>query len=50
MTANDVVMWLIAHWIVPTTIVFLLILVTTYWPGRRARFERDAMIPLHDDR
>jgi cbb3-type cytochrome oxidase subunit 3 len=28
---------------------FALLVVTTYWPGRRDRFERDGMIPLEDD-
>ncbi|MCX7384879.1 MAG: cbb3-type cytochrome c oxidase subunit 3 [Alphaproteobacteria bacterium] len=30
--------------------VFSLLMVTVFWPGRRARFERDAQIPLEDDR
>jgi cbb3-type cytochrome oxidase subunit 3 len=46
----DIVMWLMAHSIVFVGLVFLLLVVTTYWPGRRARFEHDAMIPLRDDR
>ncbi len=49
MTFKDVIIWLVGHWVVPTGLVFLLILVTTYWPGRRASFQRDAMIPLRDD-
>ena len=28
--------------------VFALIVVTTYWPGRRAYFEQQGEIPLHD--
>jgi cbb3-type cytochrome oxidase subunit 3 len=50
MTFMDIVMWLVAHSIVGVVIVFLLLLATVYWPGRRERFERDAMIPLRDDR
>ncbi len=46
----DIVVWLMARSIVLVGLVFLLLLATTYWPGRRARFERDAMIPLRDDR
>ena len=46
----DIIVWLMAHSIVLVGLVFLLLLATTYWPGRRARFERDAMIPLRDDR
>ena len=44
------IVWLMQHSIVAVGLVFLLIVVTTYWPGRQARFERDAMIPLDDDR
>ena len=29
--------------------VFLLILITTYWPGRKSQIERHARIPLEDD-
>ena len=46
----NIVLWLMAHSIVFVGLVFLLLLATIYWPGRRARFERDAMIPLRDDR
>lgn len=38
------------YWIVPVTGVFLLIAITTYWPGRRAAIERNGRIPLDDDR
>jgi cbb3-type cytochrome oxidase subunit 3 len=30
--------------------VFVLIVLTTFWPGRRQRFDRDGNIPLDDDR
>jgi cbb3-type cytochrome oxidase subunit 3 len=46
----SIIVWLMRYSIVPVGLVFLMILVTTYWPGRRARFQRDAMIPLDDDR
>jgi cbb3-type cytochrome oxidase subunit 3 len=29
--------------------VFLALVVSVYWPGRKERFQRDAMIPLRDD-
>jgi cbb3-type cytochrome oxidase subunit 3 len=29
---------------------FVMILLLTFWPGRKARFERDGQIPLQDDR
>ena len=31
-------------------IVFAMLMATIFWPGRRERFERDAQIPLQDDR
>ncbi len=45
----DIVLFLMRHSIVLVGAVFLLLLATTFWPGRRARFERDAGIPLRDD-
>jgi cbb3-type cytochrome oxidase subunit 3 len=30
--------------------VFVLLIATVLWPGRRERFDRDAQIPLKDDR
>ncbi len=50
MTIMDIVMWLMAHSIIGVGIVFVLLMGTIYWPGRRARFDQDAMIPLRDDR
>jgi len=50
MTFMDIVLWLMARSVVLVLAVFVLLVVTTYWPGRRSRFERDAMIPLRDDR
>jgi cbb3-type cytochrome oxidase subunit 3 len=31
-------------------IVFVLLIASVLWPGRGERFERDARIPLEDDR
>ena len=45
----SVLLFLMRHSIVLVGTVFLLLLVTTYWPGRRARFDHDANIPLRDD-
>ena len=45
-----VIAWLQHFWIVPVTAVFMLIVVTTYWPGRRAAIERNGRIPLDDER
>jgi cbb3-type cytochrome oxidase subunit 3 len=50
MTVMDILLWLASHAIVGVVAVFLLLMASVYWPGRRARFERDAMIPLRDDR
>ena len=30
--------------------VFVLIVLTTYWPGRKSQIERHGRIPLDDDR
>ena len=45
----EIIIFLMRHSIVLVGLVFLLIMVTTFWPGRRARFEHDANIPLRDD-
>ena len=42
--------WLQHYWIAPVFAVFTLILLTTYWPGRKAAIERHGRIPLDDDR
>lgn len=42
--------WLQLHAIMGMLIVFSMIVVTTYWPGRRASLERNGSIPLLDDR
>jgi cbb3-type cytochrome oxidase subunit 3 len=49
MHAMDIVLFLMRHSIVLVGGVFMLLLATIYWPGRAARFERDAQIPLRDD-
>jgi hypothetical protein len=38
------------NWIIPVFAVFVLILLTTYWPGRKSQIERHGRIPLEDDR
>lgn len=50
MSFNDTLMWLVAHSVLLVVAVFLMLVVVTYWPGRKARFQHDAMIPLRDDR
>ena len=44
------VTWLQHHRIVPLFGIFVLIVVTTYWPGRKSLIERHGRIPLDDDR
>jgi cbb3-type cytochrome oxidase subunit 3 len=44
------IVWLQHNWIAPVIIVFMLILLTTYWPGRKSQIERHGRIPLEDDR
>ncbi len=45
----NVIMWVEHNAIVVVFTVFLLILITTYWPGRKSQLERHALIPLEDD-
>jgi cbb3-type cytochrome oxidase subunit 3 len=44
------IVWLQHNWIVAVLGVFVLIVLTTYWPGRKSRIERHGRIPLEDDR
>lgn len=50
MSIVPIIQWVQHHSVVMMTAVFVLIVVTTFWPGRRSRFERDGHIPLEDDR
>ena len=50
MTIMSVIQWLEHYWIIVVFIVFSLLLVTTYWPGRKKSIERHGHIPLEDDR
>lgn len=45
----SVIMWLQHNWIAPVVAVFVLIVITTYWPGRKSQMERHGRIPLDDD-
>jgi cbb3-type cytochrome oxidase subunit 3 len=44
------IMWLQHNSILLVFAVFVLILLTTYWPGRRSIVEQHGRIPLDDDR
>ncbi len=41
--------WLQLHSIIIMLVVFCLVAITTYWPGRRTSQERHGLIPLRDD-
>jgi cbb3-type cytochrome oxidase subunit 3 len=44
-----IALWLQLHSVLAMIVVFLLLVIATYWPGRRAEIERNGMIPLQDD-
>lgn len=46
----EILLYLTRYALVAAVLVFVLIVVTTYWPGRRGRFDQDANIPLRDDK
>ena len=45
-----ILQWLQHHSVVMMGAVFVTIVVTTFWPGRRKTFDKVARIPLDDDR
>ncbi len=45
-----IIQWLRDYSIVFMLVTFVLLVAVTFWPGRRPRFDRDARIPLQDDR
>ncbi len=50
MDIMSIILWLQHHSILWMFAVFVLLVVTTFWPGRQSRFDRDGHIPLEDDR
>jgi len=50
MTMFSILHWLWENSVVFVGGVFLLLVASVYWPSRRERFQRDAMIPLLDDK
>jgi cbb3-type cytochrome oxidase subunit 3 len=50
MSLMGLIVWLMRYSVVGVGLVFLMILLTTYWPGRKARIERNGCIPHDDDR
>ncbi len=47
---NEILLWGQKHSILLMFGSFLVILATVYWPGRKEPVERNALIPLQDDR
>lgn len=45
-----IIQWLQHHSVIMMGAVFIMILVTTFWPGSKATFDKAAHIPLDDDR
>ena len=47
---NNILLWGQKHSVLLMGASFLMVLATVYWPGRKEPVERNAMIPLQDDR
>jgi cbb3-type cytochrome oxidase subunit 3 len=45
----SIVKWLEHYSVVIMTVIFVAIVVSTYWPGRKASIEKQGRIPLEDD-
>lgn len=50
MRLMDLIVWMMRYSVIGVGLAFTMILLTTYWPGRKARVERNGWIPLEDDR
>jgi cbb3-type cytochrome oxidase subunit 3 len=50
MHVMPIVVWLQHNSILLVFAVFVLIVLATYWPGRKSSIERNGRIPLADDR
>ena len=50
MDFNTLLLWGQKHGILLMLGMFLVLLASLYWPGRKAGVERNALIPLRDDR
>jgi cbb3-type cytochrome oxidase subunit 3 len=44
----SIAQWLEHYSVVLMTVVFVLIVAATYWPGRKASIEQQGRIPLED--
>ena len=45
----SILQWLQHYSVVMMTALFVAIVVTTYWPSRKAKIEQQGRIPLEDD-
>jgi len=45
-----ILQWMLTWSVVIVGGVYLLLVVTTYWPGRKERLQQNAMIPFLDDK
>jgi cbb3-type cytochrome oxidase subunit 3 len=41
--------WLGHYSVVPMTVMFVVIVVATYWPSRKRKIEQQGQIPFKDD-
>nr|WP_294500932.1 cbb3-type cytochrome c oxidase subunit 3 [uncultured Rhodopila sp.] len=41
--------WIEHYSVVPMTLFFVVIVVATYWPGRKQEIEKQGRIPFEDD-
>jgi cbb3-type cytochrome oxidase subunit 3 len=46
----NLIMWVEHNSILAILVVFLLIVLTTYWPGRKSKIEAHGRIPFEDER
>ena len=45
----SILQWLQHYSVVMMTVLFVVIVVATYWPSRKAKIEQQGRIPLEDD-
>ena len=45
----SMIQWLGHYSVVLMTVMFLVIVVATYWPGRKSKIEQQGRIPFEDD-
>ena len=50
MMVSTVLGWLLEYSVALVGTVFLLLVASVYWPSRRERMQRHAMIPFDDDK